>query len=315
MDVVAHGFGEHIGGAVVASGLEFVDVGASVILILGLQGGGHVDELDVGGEVEGFEDGVDELQPGVGFAGAEVVESAGVGVVAEKEGHGDGVFDVEKVAHLFAVLVVGMMTFEELDFAVVADLIEGFVDDGAHVAFVVFVGAVDVEVFQSDDVFVDPGALGVEVEEVFGVAIHVEWPEIGDVGNFVIHAMGTVAVGGGGGGVDKAGTGIERPVGEDFGVFEIVLHQVMRVALGGGGVGTEMVNEVEFAEAFRIVDDEFEEVAGVEVVGKFEGDEVLPFFVGAKGVGDEDVFVTLLVESPDEGGADEAGAAGDENAW
>lgn len=58
-----------------------------------------------------------------------------------------GVFDVEEVAHLFAVFVIGVIAFEELEFAGGGDLFEGFEDDAAHIAFMIFIGAEDVEVF------------------------------------------------------------------------------------------------------------------------------------------------------------------------
>ena len=106
------------------------DVGAGVVLILGLQVLRHVDELDVRCFAEGGEDGGGELDPGVSFARAEVEEAAGARSLGEVERHADGVLHIEEVAHLFAVFVVRAVGFEELDFAGGEDLAEVQVSKG-----------------------------------------------------------------------------------------------------------------------------------------------------------------------------------------
>jgi hypothetical protein len=187
-DVVADGVGEGGEGVGVAGLAEAGDVGAGEVLVFFAQGFGHVDEVDGGWAAEGGEDGVGEVDPGLGGAGAEVVEAGGEGGLGELEGHADGVFDVEEVAFLFAVAVVRAMGFEEAEAAGGGDLAEGFVDDAAHVGLVVFVGAEDVEVFEADDAAEPALAFGVEVEEVLRVAVHVEGAEALDVVVGVVHA-------------------------------------------------------------------------------------------------------------------------------
>ena len=107
---------------------------------------------------------------------AEVEEAAGRRRRGEVEGHRGGVFNVEEVAHLLAVPVVGSVGFEEADEPFLLRLRGGLVDERAHVGLVVFVGAVDVEVLEPDDLSSQP-APRVQVEEVLGVAVHVERPE------------------------------------------------------------------------------------------------------------------------------------------
>ena len=135
-----------------------------------------------------------------------------------------------------------------------------------------------------------------------------------EVGHLVVHAVGTVSVGGGGGGIDKAGLAGERPLAQLLGELVVVPHQVVRVALGGGGAGPEVEDVVKVAELGGAVLHGLEEVVAVDVVGKFERDEVLPFFVGAEAIADDDVFAAPAVQLPDEGAADESGSAGDEDA-
>ena len=65
--------------------------------------------------------------------------------------HGDGIFDVKKIALLFTVAKIGAVTLEQPDDAIGLHLRRGFVDERPHVAFVVFVRAEDVEVFQAGD--------------------------------------------------------------------------------------------------------------------------------------------------------------------
>lgn len=80
------------------------------------------------------------------------------------DGHLGGVFDVEEVTDLFAVFEIGVIAFEELDFTGLGNLFEGFMDDATHVAFMVFIGAKDVEVFYADDFVEEALFLSEEVE-------------------------------------------------------------------------------------------------------------------------------------------------------
>ena len=56
------------------------------------------------------------------------------------------------------------------------------------------------------------------------------------------------------------------------------------------------------------------EAVGLDVIGEAQRREVAPLLVGAEEIGHDDIGVAALVEGPDQGAADEAGAAGDEDA-
>jgi len=86
----------------------------------------------------------------------------------------DRIFDVEKIARLLAVANAGPVALEEFHRAVGRDLLVGLRDDTAHVALVIFVGSVDVEELQADDAVEDALAARPQIEELFGVAVHVE---------------------------------------------------------------------------------------------------------------------------------------------
>lgn len=156
------------------------------------------------------------------------------------KGHLDGVFHVEEVAHLLAVLVVRAVGFEELHFAGVQDLAAGLMNKAAHVGLVVFVGAIDVEVLEADDLRQPAFTFCVEVKEVLGVAVHVERAQLVNVRLLVVHAVGSIAIGGSGGGIDETGLLGERPLAELLGELVVVAHEVVGVALGGGRAGSEV---------------------------------------------------------------------------
>ena len=102
-----------------------------------------------------------------------------------------------------------------------------------------------------------------------------------DVRHLVVHAVGTVPVGGGGGGIDETRLAGQGPLAELLGELVIVPHQVVRVTFRGGGAGSEVEDMVKMAEPGRAVLHGLQEVVAVDVVGKLERDEVFPFLVGA----------------------------------
>ena len=175
------------------------------------------------------------------------------------------------------------------------------------------VGAEDVEVFDASNAVEPAVALGMQVEEVLGVAVGIEGAQGLEMIGSIIHPLRTVAVGGGGAGVDESYAALQRPLGEAFGVAKVILHQVAGVGLGGGGACPEVEDGADAPECIGILLKEIEECVGLHVVSEPEGGEVLPLLVAAEEVGDEDVLLTPEVECVDEGAADEAGSAGDED--
>ena len=124
----------------------------------------------------------------------------------------------------------------------------------------------------------------------------------------------SVAVSGGGGGVDEAGIPREGPFGEGLGVTVVIGDEVVAVGFGGRGAGTEVKDTVDAAEGVGVGGDAGEKFVGLEVVVETERGEIPPFLVVTEGVGDEDVVDAAGIEFLDHGAADEPGGSGDENA-
>ena len=105
----------------------------------------------------------------------------GDAVVHEVQEDAAHIFDVNEVAGLVSVLVILAMTSEELHAACRLHLPKGVQHDRRHPGFVEFVGAVDVEEFESrPEVGLSFLGQGPLVEVVFRPAIGIEGLELGD---------------------------------------------------------------------------------------------------------------------------------------
>jgi transcriptional regulator of nitric oxide reductase len=69
------------------------------------------------------------------------------------------------------------------------------VHERTHVAFVIFVRAVNIEEFQAANFVQETGALGVQVKPMLRVAIHIQWPERIQLRLVIFHALLAIAVG------------------------------------------------------------------------------------------------------------------------
>lgn len=134
------------------------------------------------------------------------------------------------------------------------------------------------------------------------------------VAHLIVHAERAVAIGRGGGGIDKAGAFGQRPLGECFSELVIVAHQVVGVLFRGGGAGTEVEDDIEFAERLRRGADTLLEITAVDVIMEPQRHEILPLLITAKAIADDDILVASAIEFPNKRAADESGTAGDEDA-
>ena len=226
----------------------------------------------------------------------------------EVQRHLDGVLHIEEVAQLFAVLELGLVALEELHASGAQNLLVGLVDERAHLALMIFVGPENVEVFHAHDARQPADALRMQVEQVFGVAIHVQRPQPVQVLVLVVHALRSVAIRGGRGGIDEAGALLQRPACELLGVAEIIIGQIARVLLRGGGAGAEMEHRRELAEHRGVLGEVASKIARLHVIREFKRHEILPFFIGAQEIRHDDVGVSALIQGPDQRAADKTGA-------
>ena len=156
------------------------------------------------------------------------------------EGHGDRILHVDEVPDLLSITIVGTVAAEEADLACLKDLFVSLGDEAAHLALVTLVGAEDVEVFDAGHPVEPAVSFRMQIEEVLRVAVGIERAQGVKMIRPIVHAARTIAVGGGGAGVDKANAALQRPLGEALGVAEIILHQITGIGLGRRGAGAEV---------------------------------------------------------------------------
>ena len=172
--------------------------------------------------------------------------------------HVHGILHIHKVALLAAVGVFRFIALEKPDLPGRANLLVGFANQAAHVALMVFVRAENIEILDADNVGEDVFASGVEIEKLLGIAVEVQRAEVAEVLVLVIHASGTVAVGGCRGSVDKPRILGQRPMAESFGIRVIVLKNISGIGHRRGGAGAEMENRVKVPEVIRLLKDSLE---------------------------------------------------------
>src|ERR1700728_419633 len=180
----------------------------------------------------------------------------------------------------------------------------------AHVALVVLVRTEDVEVFQARDARQHARLLRVAIEEMLGIAVHVERPQALQRHGFRQAGL-QPSVGCGRGSVDETPPAVEREMRQRFGVFEIIANQIRRVRFRGGRTGAQMKDGADVTEHSRRFADAPEQVVRFDVIGKLQRSQVLPLLVGSKKIRYEDVLQSAAIQLPNECAADETGAPSD----
>lgn len=250
------------------------------------------------------------------MAGATVVDAGRAFVLPEPEVHFDNVFDVDEVAALLAVayrfsLNVAPAT-EEAGFAGGVDLVIELVVNGGHLAFVVFLRAVDVEVFEADDLTLcfRHDLTDVAVEGELGESVGIQ-----RVFAFVTfaEAVFTTAVGGGGGSVHHGDAVTQAEVQKRLRIFVVRAHHVVHVVDHGVGAGAFMENNVDVSAVEAVALDGFEKIVLVLVVEEFESTKVFVVEAVFQIVDDQDVAASLTVQCFDNVAADESGTTCDNN--
>ncbi len=135
----------------------------------------------------------------------------------------DAVFDINEIAHLPAVFVFFFIRFEKFDLAGFFDLMKGLENDAGHIAFVVFVGAEDIEKFDSSHSAFELLAQYPQIEYLFGITVHIDGFESGDGFVAVCKSFCAVAIGCRGTGIDKTNIVVQRPFGQNLGIRVIVV--------------------------------------------------------------------------------------------
>ena len=215
-------------------------------------------------KLSSWPEGIGQIDPRAGLPGPAVEQAAHFGIEGEVERDVDGVADIDEVAFLFAILEIGTMRLEEFNVAACFHLMIGLLHERTHVGLVIFIGTVDVEIFQADDFVEMPVLERPQIEHVFGVTVHVERYKFFGHRIVVIVTQGAVAIGGRARCVDKSRALRETPFAERAGVAVIIFEEIIGIALGRGTAGAEM-DACRGAGRFAILDG-FEELPGREHV-------------------------------------------------
>lgn len=306
----------HIGESFIVTGCEEVrEVGFGEILVFPFQNFREVHVLDLA-FAHGFDDGIRHFVVALRMAGAAVVDAGGAFMLPEPEVHFDDIFDVDEISALLTVAYGFPLDIapaaEEAGFAGGVDLVVELVVDGGHLAFMVFLRTVDIEVLEPDDLALGFGhdLTDVAIEGELGEGVGVQC-----IFAFVAFAetVFTAAVGGGGGGVHHGNAVTQAEVQKRLGIFVVRAHHVVHVVDHGVGAGAFMENNVDVSAVEAVALDGFKEVILVLVVEKFEAAKVFVVEAVFQIVDDQDVAASLTVQCFDNVAADESGTTCDNN--
>ncbi len=120
-----------------------------------------------------------------------------------------------------------------------------------------------------------------QIEEMLGIAIHVERPELGEVLLTILHPLLSISVGRSRGGIDEPPPALQRPFRQALRIAVVVLHQVGGVPLGRRGAGAQVENVAYVLQRIELT----EQLGRVQIIIITQRDKILPFFVAAEHVG------------------------------
>ena len=121
-----------------------------MVLVFVADGLGHVDEARRDLLAHGGAHGAHQIEPASRLAGADVQQRWGAGGLVEQiEQDGHHILDKDEIAQLFAIGVIGAVAAEELHRLAAREGFEHLVDDAAHRALMLLIGAIDIEEFQA----------------------------------------------------------------------------------------------------------------------------------------------------------------------
>lgn len=300
----------HIGEAlVVAGGEEMRRVGLGEVLVLALEDFREVAVGDLA-LAHGLDDGLRYFVVAVGVAGAAVVDAGRAVVLPEPEVDAHDVLDVDEVAALLAVFdgLAGNLApaAEQVCLARLVDLVVELVEDGGHLALVVLLRAVDVEVLEADDLAVglwhDLAHVTVEGELREGVRIQGVLTRVA-----LAEAVLAAAVRRGGRGVHEGDAVLQAEVQQGLRVLVVRAHHEVDVVLHRVGAGALVEDCVDVRAVEVVVLDALKEVVLVLVVNELQAAEVLVVLAVLEVVDDQDVRAAAAVEFFDDVAADETG--------
>ena len=112
--------------------------------------------------------------PALGLARSHVENAVDLRVLQQPLHKFHAVFYIDKIAHLPAICIVWAAGFKKPQPSGGRYFLVGLAGHAAHVALVVFVGAINIEKFKAGHTVVQLVVQQPQIKQVFGIAVHVQ---------------------------------------------------------------------------------------------------------------------------------------------
>lgn len=284
-------------------------VGLGEVLVFAFEDLWEVAEGDFA-LAHGLDDGLCHFDVAVGMARAAVVDARRTVVLPEPEIDLDDVLDVDEVTALFAVFdrraVDVAPAAEQMGLARLVNLVVELIEDGCHLALVVFLRTVDVEVFETDNLAVSFGHdlthIAVEGKLRESVWIQGIFARIA-----LTEAVFAAAVRRSGRSVHERDAVLQAKMKQRLRILVVRAHHEIDIVLHRVGAGAFMENGVDVRAVEVIVLNSLKEIILVLVVNELQAAQVLVVRTVLEVVNNEDVCAAAAVEFFDDVAADKAG--------
>ena len=211
------------------------------------------------------------------------------------------------------MLVIRPVAFKQTQAAGGEDLLVGLGHHTAHLAFVILIGPEHIEVFQTNNMTQESGALRMLIKQVLRIPVHVQRPQASQIIHLVIHAVSPVAIGGRRTGVDEPRPPTQGPCAHVFRVLEIITNEVSSIPFGCRRAGTEMIHSMHIAKMGRRRMQLGRKIIRLHVVSIPQRRQMLPLLRRVQTINQKQVFLAPAIQGPCDGAANQPGGPGYHN--
>src|ERR1700734_678233 len=247
---------------------------------------GHLDIFDHRFAAERRKHRRDQIAKAPRLTGADVKDPRDRRRLEEPANHADRIFDVNEIARLFAVADPGTVRFEQTYRPAGLGVGETLGDEAHHLAFVVFIRAEHVEEFKSHPLrrqfALTRGAFDDgEVEQMLAPAVEVHRLQSLERRERIVidKACLAIAIGRGGGGIDKGRPRSRTPIEQAQRQPEIGFDDVVGVRGSRRRDRAEVDHRIELTAI-----EPWQEFGGWDEIGKLAAGEIAPLGVAAEDV-------------------------------
>ena len=262
---------------IVAGCQQVCRVGLGEVLVLALEDFGEFAVGDFA-LAQGTDYGLSHFVIGMGMTCAAVVDTALPLVLPEPEVHIHHIFDIDKVAALLAVLngCPGNLApaLKQPCLAGFIDLIVQLIEDGGHLALMMFLWAVNIEVFQPHNLALRLGhhLTHISVKGQFGKSIGIQ-------GILTLvpltETVPAAAVSGRRRSIQEGNAVLQAEMQQGFGILIVDTHHVVYIVFHRVGAGPFMEYRINVRAVKIIVFNALQKIVLVLVVNEFQAAQVL----------------------------------------